>query len=341
MSDFYELDDAGQAEEMGELASAALAHWGLQGSTLSLIKYRENAVFKVTTSEKKLFALRIHRYAYHTDAELRSELQWMSALNDEGILVPSLVPTASGEPFVVLQAGGVPEPRQIDIFEWVDGQQLGAVEESTDNIDALISAYRTIGHLMAKLHTQALDWSMPEDFTRHSWDVDGLVGEQPFWGPFWQLESLSSEQRALLLEARDVVYRDLTAYQADSENADRYSMIHADCVAENVMVDGEQVRLIDFDDAGFGWHLFDIATVLYFDIDEDHFVAARDALIAGYREIRDLPQSQIEALPLFYLARGFTYLGWVHTRSETQTAKELTPMLVEKACKRAREYMRC
>ncbi len=341
MSDFYELDDAGQAEAMGELASAALAHWGLQGSTLSLIKYRENAVFKVTTSEQELFALRIHRYAYHTDAELRSELQWMSALNDEGILVPSLVPTASGEPFVVLQAGGVPEPRQIDIFEWVDGKQLGAVEESTDNIDALISAYRTIGNLMAKLHTQALEWLMPEDFTRHAWDVDGLVGEQPFWGPFWQLESLSSEQRALLLEARDVVYRDLTAYQADSKNADRYSMIHADCVAENVMVDGEQVRLIDFDDAGFGWHLFDIATVLYFDIDEDHFTAARDALIAGYQEIRDLPRSQIDALPLFYLARGFTYLGWVHTRSETQTAKELTPMLVEKACNRAREYMQC
>lgn len=338
MTDFYQLDDDGQAHAMGELANAALAHWGLQGSTLGLIKYRENAVFKLTTPEGKRFALRIHRHEYHTDAELRSELQWMSALADAGILVPSLVPSTSGEPFIVLKAGGVPEPRQIDLFEWVDGDQLGAVEENTQDTQALINAYRTIGSLMARLHNQAVNWTLPNGFTRHSWDVEGLVGEQPFWGPFWQLESLSSEQRALLLEARDAVYRDLAAYHTDPENADRYSMIHADCVAENVMVDGDSVRLIDFDDAGFGWHLFDIATALYFEMDEDHFSSARDALIAGYQENRTLPQAQIDALPLFYLARGFTYLGWVHTRSETQTAKELTPMLVDKACRRANEY---
>ncbi|MFK7734035.1 MAG: phosphotransferase enzyme family protein [Pseudomonadales bacterium] len=339
MTDFYQLDDAAQAAAMGELANAALTHWGLQGSTLGLIKYRENAVFKVTTPESERFALRIHRYEYHTDAELRSELQWMKALAQAGVLVPELVPTIDDAPFVVLQAGGVPEPRQIDVFEWVDGEQLGAVEESMKGDEALINVYRTIGSLMARLHNQAVDWALPADFARHEWNIDGLVGEQPFWGPFWELETLGSEQRALLLEARDVVYRDLTAYQEDAENAARYSMIHADCVAENVMVDGEKVRLIDFDDAGFGWHLFDIATALYFEIDEDHFSDARDALIDGYRDKRSLPQSQVDALPLFFLARSFTYLGWVHTRSETQTAKELTPMLVEMACKRIQEYL--
>ncbi len=339
MTDFYQLDDAAQADAMAELANSALTYWRLQGSTLDLIKYRENAVFKLTTADGKRFALRIHRYAYHTDAELRSELQWMSALAEAGILVPNIVPSTSGEPFIVLQAGTVPEPRQIDIFEWVEGQQLGSVEEQTQGSEMLINNFRTIGKLMARLHNQAVDWILPQDFTRHSWNVDGLVGEQPFWGPFWELETLSSEQRALLLQARDVVYKDLTAYHADPENACRYSMIHADCVSENVMVDGSKVRLIDFDDAGFGWHLFDIATALNFEMDEDHFASVRDALIEGYRENRALPQSQVDALPLFFLARSFTYLGWVHTRSETQTAKELTPMLVEMACQRAEEYL--
>lgn len=45
MTDFYQLDEAGQAEAMGVLAREALDEWGLQGSELDLIKYRENAVF--------------------------------------------------------------------------------------------------------------------------------------------------------------------------------------------------------------------------------------------------------------------------------------------------------
>jgi len=44
-------------------------------------------------------------------------------------------------------------------------------------------------------------------------------------------------------------------------------------------------------------------------------------------------------LPLFFLARGFTYIGWVHTRHETETAKELTPMLLTAACELAEDYL--
>ena len=339
MTDFYQLDEAGQAEAMGVLAREALDQWGLQGSELDLIKYRENAVFKLTTKDGVRYALRIHRYAYHNDAQLRSELQWMSALSESGIFVPTLVPTSAGEPFAVVTVSVVPEPRQVDVFEWVDGEQLGSAEEGLSDPKAVVDNYHTIGTLTARLHNQATDWLAPEGFTRHAWNVEGLVGEQPFWGPFWELEALSAKEKGLLLEARERVKQDLSAYHAAPENTGRYSIIHADCVAENLMVEGDHVRLIDFDDAGFGWHLFDLATALYFEMVEPHFQTAFDALIAGYRLHRDLPDEQVAQLPLFFLARGFTYLGWVHTRSETQTAKELTPALVEMACKRAREYL--
>ena len=132
---------------------------------------------------------------------------------------------------------------------------------------------------------------------------------------------------------------DLDAYAGTAANAQLYSMIHADFVAENLMVDGDSVRLIDFDDAGYGWHLFELATVLYFEMEEDFYPEAFQALIAGYREQRELPDSQLQHLPLFLLARGFTYLGWIHTRAETRTAKELAPMLTRRACGLAREYL--
>jgi Ser/Thr protein kinase RdoA (MazF antagonist) len=337
---FYEQDAEGQAACMRELAVAALVERGLVATGMQLIKYRENAVFRVDLQGGERVALRIHRHGYHSDDELRSELQWLDALAQAGIAVPRILATAEGALFSTVQVPAVPEARQVDIFAWVEGRQLGSVEGGVElDAEAIRGIYRTIGALAARLHEQTARWTLPEGFVRHAWDADGLAGPAPFWGPFWELAQLSDDERALLVRARDAVHEGLSAYGADPANQGRYGLIHADLVAENLLVDGDNVRLIDFDDAGFGWHLFELATALYFESDAPHSDAAFEALIEGYRSVRDLPDTQLAHMPLFFAARSFTYLGWIHTRPETETARTLGPMLIDMACRAARRYL--
>jgi Ser/Thr protein kinase RdoA (MazF antagonist) len=290
------------------------------------------------TPEGKSFALRIHRAGYHSDAALRSELQWMQALLADGFDVPVLVPSVSGNLFEMVAHPAIPEARQVDLFEWVRGTQLGSVEGGVD-IDprSLAQTFCTIGTLAARLHNQSSAWRLPPGFVRHAWDLDGLVGEQPFWGRFWDLAALSDSERRLIARTRSELRLDLAKLPKTSAN---YGLIHADFCAENLLVDGERVRLLDFDDAGFGWHLFELATSLYFQRRETYFPELEAQLLAGYRQQRSLPEAEVARLPLFYTLRGFTYLGWVHTRQETATARELTPMLIGLACETAERYLR-
>ena len=313
----------------------ALQYWNVHDATLHLIKYRENAVFRVEQDGMRM-ALRLHRHGYHSDDGVRSELQWMRALEDAGIAVPVVIPAESGELFVKHAAPDLPGEIQIDLFEWIDGEQFGSIEEGITDEASIAETYTTIGELAARVHNQAVSWRLPAEFMRHAWDADGLAGEQPVWGRFWELESASPSQRKLMIRGRDRVQRELSNL---AKSPGTYSMIHADILMENLLIDGDRVRLIDFDDAGFGWHLFEIATSLYFILHEPFFDRARDALIEGYRRHRQLPDEYLELLPLFFLARGFTYVGWVHTRRETETAKELTPLLLESACTLAEEYL--
>jgi len=335
MTNFFDLDPKSQAERLEAAGREALKHWNMSDAELSLIKYRENAVFRVEQDGIRK-ALRLHRHGYHSDDELLSELHWMRALKDAGISVPRVIPAESGELFVKHAAPDLPGEIQVDLFEWIDGEQLGTVEEGIAADAGVEKIYGTIGELAAKVHNQATIWQPPQGFTRHAWDADGLAGEQPVWGRFWEIESASTSERELMIRGRDRVHRDLSNL---AKSPGTYSMIHADFTPENLLVDADHIRLIDFDDAGFGWHLFEIATSLYFIMDEPFFDQARDALIEGYRRHRQLPDEQLELLPLFFLARGFTYVGWVHTRRETETAKELTPMLLEGACTLAEEYL--
>lgn len=330
MSEFYSVSPAEQTERLAALGSAALAHWPFGPCTLRPIKVRENAVFEARTARGERYALRVHRAGYHSDAELESELQWMRALQASGFAVPEIVPDAGGALFRTVRHAAVPEARQVDVFAWIQGEQLGACEGAlTGDPAELARTFDTVGALAARLHNQACAWQRPAGFVRHAWDAEGLVGERPFWGRFWELEALAPSERALLVRARDRLRAELGALPRTPAT---YGLIHADFAPENLLVDGDRIRLLDFDDAGFGWHGFEIATSLYFHYGQSYYDAIRAATIAGYRRERSLPDEEVARLPMFLTARATTYLGWVHTRSETETARELTPMLVELAC---------
>lgn len=337
MPDFYDLSEADQARCMGELAVAALERWGGNFRDVELVKYRENAVFSVFDETGRRFALRIHRHGYHSDEELLSEIQWMNALRADGLAVPEIIPAKDGAPFVIVSAPSIPEARQVDLLGWLDGSPVGATEDlpSSDNGE-LAGLYRAAGALAARVHNQSSAWSMPTSFTRHAWDEEGLLGENPFWGPFWELAKLDDADRLLIGKARAKASVELASIGKASQS---YGLIHADFVPENLLKRGDQLMLIDFDDAGFGWHMFELATALYFHLDAPYYPSIRDALIAGYRSQRPLADEEWERLPLFLLLRSLTYLGWVHTRHETQTARELTPMLIERTRGLAKDYL--
>lgn len=335
MTDYFNLEPHEQIVLLEAAARDALSHWGLEGASLDLIKHRENAVFEARSGAFR-GALRLHRFAYHSDIELLSELQWMQALAKADISTPKIIPTSDGSLFVNHACDSLPAELQIDLFEWIDGRQLGSVEDGVASETNVGDTYAAIGELAARVHNQSAEWQLPRGFSRHAWDADGLAGQAPLWGQFWKLESATEVEASLLENARDKVYADLSFIEKPSAN---YSLIHADFAPENVMVDASGVRLIDFDDAGFGWHLFELATSLYFLKNEPFFAQAKDGLIEGYRRHRSLTDEHLELLPLFSLARGLTYVAWVHTRPETETARELSPMILAMACEEAERYL--
>jgi Ser/Thr protein kinase RdoA (MazF antagonist) len=337
MHEFYAMTESEQAATYQELAGQALQQWGITDARVELLKMRENAVFSVSCDRGSKYALRIHRAGYHSDAELRSELQWMQALTEFGVQTPAVIPTADGALFKTVTSPAIPEPRQVDLLAWVDGQAIGSIENGVEQAEGAVDNYRTVGRLVARMHQFASQWQRPVDFTRHAWDEAGLLGEEPWWGRFWELDALDSAQRVLVLRARDVAHTELAAYGRDD---DRYGLIHADPLPENFLRDeAGTIRVIDFDDGGFGWWLFDFATALFFHLGEPGFDDLLAAMIAGYREVRDLPPEFKEKLPLFLLLRGFSYLGWAHTRRETDTARELTPELVTGVTALAEDFL--
>ena len=338
MTDFYRLPLAERGERLRALATVALARWGVRDCEPEIVKYRENAVFRVAAADGRDAVLRVHRHGYHSDAALRSELAWLEALHADGIAVPAVIPSAAGAPFEIVQGAGVPEPRQVDMLTWMPGIPIGTLEEGLNPAIVDVHAvFAGVGRLCARLHNRTEAWTPPAGFTRHAWDREGLVGPEPLWGRFWEAAVLGTEERRLIERARASAREALTAY---GRSPRRYGLIHADFNLDNMLLDGERVIPLDFDDCGFGWHLFDLATVWTIYHGSDLAEAIRAGVVEGYRRERDLPDEELEHLPLFELARAFSYLGWVHTRSETASAQSLAAEVAQLVCTLGEAYLR-
>ena len=283
------------------LATRAAAHWPQITGAPALFMQRENVVFRVATSMGP-HALRLHRPGYHSAAALRSELDLMAMLAGQGVPVPRPMPAQDGA--LLVQVGD----RHASLLNWLPGTPMGRSGQPLAMTGpARTALFHAIGAQMAHLHALTDTWTPPPGFTRPRWDRDGLVGEAPFWGRFW--DHGTPQDRALLAAIRDRA-RELL----DAAPAPDIGLIHADLVNENVLIDGPRVHFIDFDDSGFGYRLFDLATTLYKAVDEPDFPDLRAALLSGYATRRALPD--LTLLPLFIVLRSLTYLGWIADRAQ-------------------------
>jgi Ser/Thr protein kinase RdoA (MazF antagonist) len=318
------------------LAKAALAHWPNILGEPTLVMHRENTVFCAQTTTGPA-ALRVHRNSYHSRRAIQSELDWMAYLADNGISVPAPFPTKSGELLMALSDASGDE-RTIDLLTWLDGEPLGASNQPFTRLPAQTCAiFYNMGVALARLHTVSDQWQPPHGFTRHAWDRDGLLGENPFWGRFWTFSDISPQVIEMLVAARDCLRQDLDLLV--SKGLD-YGLIHADLVRENVLVLGTHVHMIDFDDAGFGFRMFDIATALLKNRQEPNYADIEAAFLAGYATHRKLSVHELAALPLFTLLRALTYLGWAETRIEETGMRERQQRFVRQALELLEIYLK-
>ncbi len=316
--EYYEQSAEDQIRSLEVLARKAFPYWGVSpDAELAMLKLGENGVFSVQDGAKRT-VLRVHRAGYHTDAELVSEMAWVDALKGEALRTPQIIPTLDGPRFVHVQVDEVPEERQVSMFEWMDGEPIGGYKGLKNESEAA-GYYKTAGELMAITHNHSEGWELPEGFVRHAWDEDGVFGEDPFWGRYWEHPMLTAAQRGRLAAAKGKARAHLGMF---GKGKDRYGLIHADFIFQNLFLTPEGICLIDFDDAGFGWHMFDVATPLFFSLGTDYKDAALESLVAGYRQHRVLPDDHLDKLPLFLFLRGLTYLSWTYTRTEIKEARD-------------------
>ncbi len=299
-----------------------------------LLVLSENATYMVRSCEndKEKGVLRVSRPGYHTLTELNSEMNWLRQINDyTPLIVANPLNGSDGEPIQQIKGSDG------SIYYCIICEYLKGSEPDESDHSKLVTDFEMLGETTAYLHRQASIWNGTKDIDRIEWTYDNIIGKTAAWGRWQDFEGVNSEAQEYLEEACRVIRKRLERYGRTKDN---WGLIHADLRLSNILVEDDVVKVIDFDDCGFGWHLHDLASAVSFIEHKDTVPDLINAWLRGYKKVMPFTDTDFEEIDTFIMMRRLQLMAWLASHRESGPAAELSEGYLDGTMWLAERYVR-
>jgi Ser/Thr protein kinase RdoA (MazF antagonist) len=186
------------------------------------------------------------------------------------------------------------------------------------------------------MHDQARNWTLPDGFTRQVWDHDGALGQRSIWGRWQNGIGMTPAREQLFARLSATIRQRLEKF---GRARDRFGLVHADIRLANLLVEDDVTKVIDFDDCGFGWFLYDIGTALSFIEHRPDVPELVAAWLRGYRKVAQLSAADEAEIPTFIMLRRLLLVAWIGSHHETDLAQSMGAAYTTGSCDLAEAYL--
>jgi Ser/Thr protein kinase RdoA (MazF antagonist) len=258
-------------------AHAAAVRWQPDPGPLRVWCYSSNALYLFRQADHE----RVLRLSYSGDRTrtlIRAELDFVIYLATQGLSAAQPIRSRSGR---LIEDVDSPYGRfHAVVFERVPGRPCEACAMD----EALLRGW---GRMMAQIHDASQRFVPAIGVCRPAWEENLLAA----------LEWLPPEEKA----ARRMLGEALDWLRTLPVESATYGLIHYDLEPDNLVWDGQQLHVVDFDDAAYHWFAADVA----FAFDQvlrncpQQAPQVQNSFLEGYRSIRPLDTWWEATLPRF------------------------------------------
>jgi Ser/Thr protein kinase RdoA (MazF antagonist) len=298
--------------------------WGLEKNSFTLLRDGQNHVFSARRNGDgkatgRRVIVRVTDDSHRSAALIGGELSWLAYLSAHGCAVSRPIPASDGTLMTSLTIDG--QQVHLVCFTYLDGSQI----DPTDPRQWTPDLFAELGRELGRIHALSEKFTPDPAKRRYAWYEETEYRHIPD-----RFRRLVPD--AVLEAIKGVIAR----LRGRPTGRGEYGLIHSDVYADNFFFGDGQVRLFDFDQACYGWYVYDLICPLY-----PHYISpvakipgatAADAaaffghLVSGYRETHVLTAEQLDlAGELLRLKEIFVYLILVENFDQWATTLDTTP----------------
>jgi Ser/Thr protein kinase RdoA (MazF antagonist) len=277
---------------------SALSAYGIDALEIASLRYYNNATYRIVARDGAQYVLRVTSDHYN-EKELRSEMQWLSAAQAEPeVRVPAPVAACDGRLVISATTPSLAGARWCTLFGWLEGAHVP--EERMTTAD-----FACLGAAASKLHRASARFVAPPDFERPRWD------EKRWFDPLVHhtyqriLEHLGRCFSQPAVDRFDALAQRCRYRMRELHSAPLgFGLVHADFHAGNYLFHDGSVSFIDFEDLGWGYFHYDIATALFGALERPDYPMLVGAFGTAYAGGLPLPESFADDVLLFQVVRA-------------------------------------
>lgn len=293
--------------ELQTAASKLVSNWdGIPGS-LQHIRTGESSVFRFRARDEQHYFLRVTHPNHRDRTLILAESDFLDYLQQAGLPVVAPLAAADGSRVHDLMVGE--RSYGAVVFREAPGRHVKFFSADLDE-----RFIRTWGETMARVHVAGYGFSPAGARRRYVWK-DDYVLETGL--------ALSNDSEPAAAETIRTV---IAESGADGSQPQAYGLIHGDMGLSNMLLDGDTIRPIDFDDCCYHYFIADIAYALWPFRKAERQERSRFLFwfLQGYEGVRPLNTEEREAFPRWIKYRSaFLVLNFVFRTWHEQT--HLTP----------------
>lgn len=184
--------------------------------------------------------------------------------------------------------------------------------------DELLAAdLKSIGRLLAKVHNVG----SLKSFENRPWL------DTTYYGGWETLDDLQDWISPEVKQRYNAAAEKILIHYDNIINPDSFLRIHGDCHRGNILHNGHEYFLVDFDDTVMGPAIQDFW--MLFSGEANVTNPELQLIISGYEELREFPDEQINWIPLLRGYRIIGYAGWISRRWEDPSFRRIFPNFLE------------
>jgi len=275
----------------------AMQYYDIQDSEIKLLDGFESFIYEFYRPGDGEFILRIGHSERRSPEMIAGEVDWINYLARGGARVARAILSKSGNLVEAIDDGHGEKFLATAFLK-----APGGFYWEQNLPDTFVEHY---GQVIGRIHALTKDYEPPHpEWRRPEWDSPGNL-EIEDWLP-------ESEERILHK------FQELMPYfETLPKDRDGYGLIHQDAHGGNFFVHEGQITLFDFDDCVFGWFIYDIAMVFFYELmnhgDQPEYLEkfTRD-FMKGYRQENTLDPLWLDSIPYFLKLREIDLYALIH-----------------------------
>lgn len=326
MKPYNKLTKLGKKLRLRKVVELALKHYELSIKEFHFYDIATNVLFKLHGEDGVMYLMKIFSEESSSYEDNLCEVFMIDQVKENSnLIVPEVIHTAEGKGVIRVDSKYTETAKRVIVYKWIDGVELDANET--------MERFKKLGEITAQLHDATMKVKVPEEVTPKKFDkVYYFKDEKAVYKEQQYQKFISKEYHEVMDFMVPYVDEKLSAlFQKPG-----MQLIHGDINPWNVLCNGDDVQVIDFEDASYGYPVQDIAIMLfYYRYDENFdFDEVRKTYLEGYSKVRDLPEFTDFDLEIIMIARRLNFMNYILLISEDP--KEY----IKTNVKRVQDFMR-